>query len=206
MVALRLVKKDSGSGQTAQGSASLAGAVYRVTYQKGGQTVTVEGTSNAQGIIEPVFKDIPFGTVTVKEIKAPEGYKLDTRTHTYQINSPDLVGDVYEMEPEDLTEEVIRGGVAIEKRDAVTGKTPQGDASFAGIKFDIVNDSDNPVVVNGKTCAPGSVAMTITTDAKGMATTGPNALPYGDYIVRESATNNWFAYPRFLRIAPDGCA
>ena len=116
---------------------------------------------------------------------------MDPSIHTYTIspNNPGVT-DFYELEPEDLTEEVIRGGVAIEKRDAVTGKTPQGDASFAGIKFDIVNDSDNPVVVNGKTCAPGSVAMTITTDAKGMATTGPNALPYGDYIVRESATNN----------------
>ena len=104
-IALRLVKKDSGSGQTAQGNASLAGAVYRVTYQKGGQTVTVEGTSDEQGRILPFFKDIPFGTVTVQEIKAPEGYKLDTRVHTYQINSPEVISDVYEMEPEDLTEE-----------------------------------------------------------------------------------------------------
>lgn len=189
-IALRLVKKDSGSGQTAQGNASLAGAVYRVTYQKGGQTVTVEGTSDEQGRILPFFKDIPFGTVTVQEIKAPEGYKLDTRVHTYHINSPEVISDVYEVEPEDLTEEVIRGGVSVEKRDTVTGKTPQGDASFAGIKFDIINDSDNAVVVNGKTCASGSVAMTITTNEGGMATTGPNALPYGDYIVKESATNN----------------
>ena len=189
-VALRVKKKDSQAGQSAQGNASLAGAVYRVTYQKGGQTVTVEGISNEQGIVEPIFKDIPFGTVTVQEIEAPEGYKLDTQVHTYQIASPDFVGDIFEMEPEDLTEEVIRGGITIEKRDSVTDKNPQGDASFAGIQFDIVNDSDNSVVVNGKTCAPGSVAMTITTDAGGVATTGPNALPYGDYIAKESATNN----------------
>ena len=116
---------------------------------------------------------------------------MDPSIHTYTIspNNPGVI-DFYELEPEDLTEEVIRGGVTIEKRDAVTGKRPQGDASFAGIKFDIVNDSENPVVVNGKTCDPDSVAMTITTDAKGMATTGPNALPYGDYIIKESATNN----------------
>lgn len=114
---------------------------------------------------------------------------MDTAIHTYNIEAGELVGDVYEMEPDDLTEEVIRGGVTVEKRDTVTGKTPQGDASFAGIKFDIINDSDNAVVVNGKTCASGSVAMTITTDAKGMATTGPNALPCGRYEVRESATN-----------------
>ncbi len=189
-ISLQLIKKDSMAGGMPQGSASLAGAIYRVTYQKNGQTVTKEGTSNAQGLIEPPFTGIPFGKVTVQEIKAPEGYKLDTKVHTYNIEAGELVGDVYEMEPNDLTEEVIRGGITVEKRDTVTGKTPQGDASFAGIKFDIINDSDNAVVVNGKTCASGSVAMTITTDAKGMATTGPNALPYGDYIVKESATNN----------------
>lgn len=189
-ISLQLIKKDSMSGGVPQGSASLAGAVYRVTYQKGGQTVTKEGTSNAQGMIEPPFTGIPFGKVTVQEIKAPEGYKLDTTVHTYNIEAGELIGDVYEMEPEDLTEEVIRGGITIEKRDSVTDKKPQGDASFAGIKFDIVNDSDNPVVVNGKTCASGSVVMTITTDAGGVATTGPNALPYGDYIVKESATND----------------
>ena len=190
-IALMAVKKDSGSGQTAQGNASLAGAIYQITYQKNGQTVTKEGITDERGRILPPFTGIPFGTVSIQEIKAPEGYKLDSTIHTYTVN-PESGGivDVYEWEPEDLTEEVIRGGVTIEKRDAVTGKRPQGDASFAGIKFDIVNDSENPVVVNGKTCDPDSVAMTITTDAKGMATTGPNALPYGDYIIKESATNN----------------
>ena len=189
-VRLKLVKKDSQAGQAAQGNASLEGAVYRITYKKNGQTVTQEGTSDAQGHIEPPFDDIPFGEVKVQEIKAPEGYKLDAAVHTYQIGAPDTVSDVFEMEPNDLTEEVIRGGITIEKRDSVTGDTPQGDASFAGIKFDIVNDSDNPVVVNGKTCAPGSIAMTITTNEGGVATTGPNALPFGDYIVKESATND----------------
>ena len=32
--------------------------------------------------------------------------------------------------------------------------------------------------------------MTITTNAVGVATTGENALPYGEYTVRESATND----------------
>ena len=189
-VRLKLVKRDPKTGEIAQGNASLAGAVYQITYQKGGQTVTLEGTSDAQGHIEPVFKDIPFGKVTVQEIKAPEGYKLDTTPHTYDIGAPDVVTDVYEMEPTDITDEVVRGGVTIEKRDSVTGDKPQGDASFAGIKFDIINKSTNAVEVNGKNCAPGSVVMTITTDNNGMATTGPNTLPYGDYLIRESATNN----------------
>lgn len=188
-VRLKLVKRDPQTGEIGQGNGTLAGAVYRITYQKNGQTVTQEGTSDVHGHIEPPFDDIPFGEVKVQEIKAPEGYKLDTQVHTYQIGAPQVVTEVFEMEPTDLMDEVICGGITIEKRDSVTDKKPQGDASFAGIQFDIVNDSDNSVVVNGKTCAPDSVVMTIITDAGGVATTGPNALPYGDYVVRESATN-----------------
>ena len=39
---LRLKKEDSQTGSTPQGNASLAGAVYQVSYQLGGQTVTEE--------------------------------------------------------------------------------------------------------------------------------------------------------------------
>ena len=46
------------------------------------------------------------------------------------------------------------------------------------------------MVVNGNTAQPGQVVMTITTDASGVATTGENALPYGEYTVREVATND----------------
>ena len=185
---LKLKKKDSQTGSTPQGNATLAGAVYQVSYQKGGQTVTEELTSDAQGNLG-TLEGIPFGTVTVKELSAPEGYRLDTEVHTYTVDGSQLTGDVYELEVDDLTEDVMRGGLTIQKLDSQTGTTPQGDASLEGISFEIVNDSQNPVVVNGNTAAPGQVAMTITTNASGVATTGENTLPYGEYTVRESATN-----------------
>ena len=185
---LKLKKKDSQTGSTPQGNASLAGAVYQVSYQKGGQTVTKELTSDASGNLG-TLEGIPFGTVTVKELTAPEGYRLDTQVHTYTVDGSQLTGDVYELEVTDLTEEVQRGGLTIQKKDSQTGTTPQGDASLEGITFEIVNESQNPVVVNGSTAAPGQVAMTITTNSNGVATTGKNALPYGDYAVREVSTN-----------------
>ena len=47
---LKLKKKDSQTGSAPQGNASLAGAVYQVSYQNvGGQTVTEELTSDASG-------------------------------------------------------------------------------------------------------------------------------------------------------------
>ena len=189
LMTIRIVKKDSQTGTTAQGNANLAGAVYRVSYQKGGQTVTQDITSNADGSF-PILREIPLGTVTVQEITAPPGYKLDSTVHTYTINGSQLVNDTYELVPDDITEEVQRGGLTIQKKDSQTGTTPQGDASLAGISFEIVNESQNAVVVGGRTIQPGQVATTITTNASGVATTGANALPYGDYTVRESATND----------------
>ena len=186
---LKLKKKDSQTGSTPQGNATLAGAVYQVSYQKGGQTVTEELTSDASGNLG-TLEGIPFGTVTVKELTAPEGYRLDTEVHTYTVDGSQLVGDTYTFEVDDLTEDVMRGGLSIQKLDSQTGTTPQGDASLEGIVFEIVNNSQNAVVVNGNTAAPGQVAMTITTNAAGVATTGENALPYGDYTVREVSTND----------------
>ena len=186
---LKLKKKDSQTGSTPQGNASLAGAVYQVSYQKGGQTVTEELTSDASGNLG-TLEGLPLGTVTVKELTAPEGYRLDTEVHTYTVDGSQLTGDVYELEVDDLTEDVMRGGLSIQKLDSQTGTTPQGDASLAGISFEIVNESQNAVVVGGRTIQPGQVATTITTNASGVATTGANALPYGDYTVRESATND----------------
>ena len=186
---LKLKKKDSQTGSTPQGNASLAGAVYQVSYQKGGQTVTEELASDASGNLG-TLEGIPFGTVTVKELTAPEGYRLDTEVHTYTVDGSQLVGDTYTLEVDDLMEEVQRGGLTIQKLDSQTGTTPQGDASLEGIQFEIVNQSANPVVVNGSTAQPGQVVMTISTNVAGVATTGENALPYGDYTVREVSTND----------------
>ena len=185
---LKLKKKDSQTGSTPQGNTSLAGAVYQVSYQKGGQTVTEELTSDASGNLG-TLEGIPFGTVTIKELTAPEGYRLDTEVHTYTVDGSQLVGDTYTLEVDDLTEEVQRGGLTIQKLDSETGVTPQGDASLEGISFEIVNNSQNAVVVNDNTAQPGQVAMTITTNSAGVASTGESALPYGDYTVREVSTN-----------------
>lgn len=186
---LKLKKKDSQTGSTPQGNATLAGAVYQVSYQKGGQTVTEELTSDASGNLG-TLEGLPLGTVTVKELTAPEGYRLDTEVHTYTVDGSQLTGDVYELEVTDLEEDVQRGGLTIQKLDSQTGTIPQEDASLEGISFEIVNNSRNPVVVNGSTAQPGQVVMTITTNVAGVATTGESTLPYDEYTVRESATND----------------
>lgn len=91
-----------------------------------------------------------------------------------------------------VPESVKRGGVAVQKLDAQTGQTPQGGGSFEGIDFSIINDNENSVVVDGVEYQPGEVVKTITTDESGYAATADDALPYGDYIIRESATNDTY--------------
>ena len=67
--------------------------------------------------------------------------------------------------------EVVRGGIDISKEDSEMGATPQGNSSFAGIEFEIINRSANPVVVGSTTYSVGDVVMTITTDESGHAST-----------------------------------
>lgn len=97
-----------------------------------------------------------------------------------------------------VSEEVKRGGVSVQKLDAQTGSKPQGGASFEGITFSIINNGDNDVMVDGVSYAKGQVVKTITTDAKGFASTTGDCLPFGKYIIRETSGNGGY-----LVTAPD---
>ena len=93
------------------------------------------------------------------------------------MDGSQLVGDTYTLEVDDLTEEVQRGGLTIQKLDSEIGATPQGDASLEGISFEIVNQNQNPVVVYGNTAQPGQVAMTITTTPRAWPLPGKTPCP-----------------------------
>lgn len=131
---------------------------------------------------------MPRGSVAVYESKAPEGYKLNSDVSFQKIQEKPLDSVITYNTPK-VPESVKRGGVSVQKLDAETGKTPQGEASLEGIAFSIINDNENTVKVDGKTYAKGETVKVITTDAKGFATTGADTLPYGDYIIRETKTN-----------------
>ena len=179
-----VTKADNKTGSTPQGNGSLKGATFGV-YQ--GSTLVKEYTVGDDLSFTTDY--FPYGEDwTLKEISAGEGYKVSTVV-TGLCEIPAGSNEEYNDNSATAINEVIRGGVSVEKRDSKTGKKPQGDADFSGIQFEIVNKSKNPVEVGGKKAASDEVAMTITTNAQGVATTGPNALPYGDYLVREKSTN-----------------
>lgn len=198
-----------------QGSASLAGAQYTIKYYAGNfnqdnlpvnatRTWVVSTDADGKAMLEESYKvsgddfyktaggnvSIPLGTITIQETKAPEGYLLgDQPLYVQRITSEGVIPTVNTYNAPKDPEQVMRGGVAIQKHDSQTAGTPQGDASLAGIEFTIYNQSDGPVVVDGVSYAKGEAVKTIVTGDDGRAATGDHDLPYGDYSVKETATN-----------------
>ena len=90
------------------------------------------------------------------------------------------------MYPFFMDNEVVRGGVLIEKRDLESLLlTPLGMASLDGTLFEITNKSRNAVYVNGAMYQPDEVCLTIEVK-DGIAQSDVRALPYGSYELAES--------------------
>lgn len=134
---------------------------------------------------------LPRGSVAMYESKAPTGYKLNSKVDFQKIQDNYLAGVTTFNMPE-IPETVIRGGVSVQKLDSETGQVPQGGADFSGISFSIINDNPNAVTVDGKSHNPGQTVKTIVTDKDGVAKTSADCLPYGKYIIRETATNDGY--------------
>lgn len=190
-VTFTVKKKDSETLGEAQGGATLEGAEYELTDANG--KVHNERT-DADGYIR--FKDIPLGRITVRETRAPRGYKLDSSVHEYAVTSTTHTTQItdsglVELTPEDdFKEDVVRGGAAVSKRDADTGsKVNSGDASFEGVEVSVVSDNDGPVMVDGRKVGRGGVAATIVLDRDGNGSTAADALPYGSYHMVETKGN-----------------
>ena len=177
---IRLIirKKDSTTGSsTASGNASLAGAVYRVSYLENGATTYKDITTNLAGVAD--LRDIPLGLVSVQEISSPAGYKLDTRVHTYEVHSSQTTPITSELEPADFTEEVMKGQIALHKQ----YETLDDLAEEQGAEFDIYLKS-----AGSFDAAKETERDHITTGADGMATT--KLLPYGTYVVHQTKGGN----------------
>ena len=214
--------KEYNANNLPQGSASLEGAEFTVEYfdtvdydsydaikkagvnptrswvvrtnEKGYASLSEQFVISGDELYHSLAGDVclPRGSVAVYESKAPEGYKLNSDVNFQKIDENYATGGQITFNMPEVPESVKRGGVSVQKLDSETGKTPQGGASLEGIAFSIINDNENTVKVDGNTYAKGETVKVITTDAKGFATTGSDTLPYGDYIIRETATNDGY--------------
>ena len=159
-------------------------------------------TSDALYVSPANVQQLPLGTVKITEVKNSLGYtviqgslyctiaedasKASGAKHVWTEESKAILtqmanGDWGVYEPIDIN---LFGSVSIEKYDAVTGQTAQGEATLAGAKFRVINRSSNSVKVGNKVYAPGDVICELTTNAKGFAKTD-NIFPVGTYEIKE---------------------
>ena len=149
-------KVDSETGSTPQGEATLYGAVYGV-YNSANQEVA-RFTTDEKGVGK-TGQILPLGKYYVKEIKASNGYDLDTKEYPFEITASNLHASV------NLPEVVRTNDISILKQyDYINGNTkiltPED-----GITFEIYNNQNK-------------VYKTITTDKNGYALV---KLPFGTY-------------------------
>ena len=151
---------------------------------------------------------LPYGTYGVVETKSPEGYnprgKLDI---TCEIREDGQVVEL--LRDSGIENEVIRGGVQVEKDDWELSKSEviggadhsslddEGylGASLTGIEFTVTNASKHGVMIDGEYRAKGEVVAVVYSSwneelSTYTAQTEPDALPYGTYTIRETATND----------------
>lgn len=173
-IRLTVKKKDSETNTSvAQGNASLAGAQYKVTYVNGTKTVENIVTTNSSG--SATLRGLPIGvTVTVQEITAPAGYKLDSRVHTY-VTTTKTEKIEYVLEPEDFTEDVFKGHIQITKQIEMLGADAQLEQ---GAEYQVYLKS-----AGSYANAKDTERDYLVTGADGKATT--KDLPYGTYTLHQ---------------------
>ncbi len=141
---------------------------------------------------------LPLGCITIQETKASEDYEINNTVWKLQILQSGN-GVIYSsttqpeiqnvpVDPEELGEIPTFGDLKLGKISAEQGNTPDGDATFKGAVFEVVNANDFDVVLNTDrehAIHPGEVATTITTGDDGTGQTTGNLLQTGKYTVRE---------------------
>ena len=185
-------------GTTPQGSATLEGAEFAITslnenpvvvdgttYQKDEVVLTIK--TDASGLASTAADALPYGSYRVDEVTPPTGYLGEgTLSAEFTISKN---GEMVDLTGEDssISNQIIRGGVKVQKRDIETGEAAaQGGATLEGAEFTITSLNANPVIVDGETYENGEIVLTLVTDEKGLASTAKDALPYGHYRVDET--------------------
>ena len=160
---------------TAQGDASLAGAVYGI--YKGEELIDTYTTDKSGQFTTKYY--VCGNDWTVREISPSEGYLLDRTIHKVGAE-PELYTVEFNSTANDVTEQVIKGNIAIIKHTdngETQIETPETGAAFevfrkAAGSFDAAKETERDI---------------LTCDENGFAQT--KDIPYGIYTVRQ--TSGW---------------
>ena len=169
-----VTKSDAEMG-TAQGDASLAGAVYGI--YKGEELIDTYTTDKNGQFTTKYY--VCGNDWTVREISPSEGYLLDRTIHKVGAK-PELYTVEFNSTANDVTEQVIKGNIAIIKHTdngETQIETPETGATFevfrkAAGSFDAAKETERDI---------------LTCDENGFAQT--KDMPYGIYTVRQ--TSGW---------------
>ncbi len=169
-----VTKSDAEMG-TAQGDASLAGAVYGI--YKGEELIDTYTTDKNGQFTTKYY--VCSNDWTVREISPSEGYLLDRTIHKVGAE-PELYTVEFNSTANDVTEQVIKGNIAIIKHTdngETQIETPETGAAFevfrkAAGSFDAAKETERDI---------------LTCDENGFAQT--KDMPYGIYTVRQ--TSGW---------------
>ena len=169
-----VTKSDTEMG-TAQGDASLAGAVYGI--YKGEELIDTYTTDKNGQFTTKYY--VCGNDWTVREISPSEGYLLDRTIHKVGAE-PELYTVEFNSTANDVTEQVIKGNIAIIKHTdngETQIETPETGAAFevfrkAAGSFDAAKETERDI---------------LTCDENGFAQT--KDMPYGIYTVRQ--TSGW---------------
>lgn len=205
---LHIQKKDSATKGDAQAGATLEGAEFEISYPYNGTTQTKRATTNANGNLS--FRDIPFGTVTVRETRAPRGYRLDPTVHTYHVTADSMNNaGVVELTPDDdYLEDVIAFNMKLVKY-LDTGNEGSGlQNPGRNISFEVVSNTTGQVVATMTTDDEGRAELTDGWYGSGTRPdTVKGCLPYdaAGYTVREVASTvpSGFSPVQPWQITPD---
>lgn len=165
---IQVSKKDSETGDTPQGSATLAGAIFEIkdSDDKVVDTITTDSDFIATS------KLLPFGTYTVIEKVAPNGYKLNTKSERVTLSETNSSVTLNTLA---IKDDVIKGRVVITKlktsvlpENLISPKTP-----FEGVKFTLKNTNTGEVF-NATATATDSEGKIYFED-----------IPYGTYKIVE---------------------
>ena len=170
---LEVTKKDSENG-SAQGNASLAGAVYGVFKDS---VLKDEYTTDENGYFKS--KEYVCGNYTVQEISPSEGYLLDETVYSVGAEAENYSVE-YNPISMTVTEDVVKGKISIIKH-SDDGST-QIETPEVGAEFEVYLKSSGSYEA-----AKDSEKDYLVCDENGYAAT--KKLPYGIYVVHQ--TKGW---------------
>ena len=156
-ITLRIAKIDAATDAGAQVGASLAGAEFTcVSQSTPGWTRTLTTDENGRAILN----DVPLGTFTIYESKAPEGYLISNDCWSYTVGAEQL-GDTGIVELESRIPNIpIAFDLEISKfKDHGNNDESGLEQPAEGVVFEVVSNSSQQVV------------GTLTTNVYGFAST-----------------------------------